>query len=330
MNERRGLVPGGETRGWNRELLFYALLAVAFASIPLFLKNQFFLNMLIMILFWAGMGAAWNLSGGYAGQFSFGHQCFFGIGAYTSTLLFTDHGVSPWLGMLAGAILAMLFATAVVLICYRLKGLFFALATLAFGELLTIFSVYFRDFTKGAEGVWVPFKPGLVNLIFAGKVFYFYTFLLLAAILVLTGILLERSRLGYYLWAIRENEEAARSLAIKVRRAKLIAMNLSALFTAVCGTFYAQYILFIDPYSVFTWTIPVQMALLCMIGGIGTAFGPILGSFFITPIAEGLRAWLGSSYSGLHLALYGPILIWAVLYLPNGIWPKVRKIFETR
>ncbi len=165
---------------------------------------------------------------------------------------------------------------------------------------------------------------------FAGKVFYFYIFLILVIILVITAILLERSKLGFYLWAIRENEEAARSLGKKIKKEKLIAMNLSAIFTAVCGTLYAQYILFIDPYSVLNWTIPVQMALLCLIGGMGTAFGPILGSFFITPIAEGLRAWLGSSYSGLHLALYGPILIWSVLYLPSGIWPKMRKIFETK
>lgn len=312
----------------KREMLFYAVMALIFAFVPIFLKNQFYLNILIMIFFWSSMAASWNLSGGYGGQLSFGHQCFFGIGAYSSTLLFTEHGVSPWIGMLVGAIIAVIVATGINILCSRLRGLFFALSTVAFGELFMIFSIHFRDFTKGSEGIWLPFKPGLLNFIFAEKVFYYYAFLGLMVILLIAGIFLEKSKLGYCLWAIRQNEDAARSLGIKAKQFKIISFNISAFFTAICGTFYAQYILFIDPSSVLTWDIPIRMALLSMVGGIGSAFGPILGSFFMTPIAEGLRGWLGSLYSGLHLAIYGPILIWAVLFMPDGLWPKIKVIFE--
>lgn len=325
--EASSLAESLSARARKREFVFYGLLILVFAFIPVFLRNQFYLNILIMIFFWAAMAGCWNIFS-LTGYISFGHQAFFGIGAYTSSILFLMSGYSPWIGMLIGFVFSACFATILGLLCSRLRGLFFALATMAFGELFMIMAVFMRNLTKGSEGIWIPFKPGFENMIFRGKGIYFYLFLGLMVCVLLVSLAIERSKLGYYLWAIRQDQDAARSLGIRLKIVKLIAINISAIFTAICGTMYAQYFLFIDPYSVFTWHLPVQMALITLIGGMGSAFGPMLGSFFITPIAEGLRAWLGSSYSGLDLIIYGPILIWAVLFLPQGLWSKVRKIFK--
>lgn len=302
-----------------------AVVVVVLAAVPLVVTNNYYLDSLIVIFFWAAMAAAWNIVGGYAGQLSLGHTAFFGIGAYTSSLLFARCAVTPWLGLFAGALLAALFGVFVGVVCFRLRGPFFALVTIAFAEVALIVASSWRELTRGTEGLNIPFRPALGNMLFRGKVTYFYIFLAFAVILYLVSRAIESSRLGYYLVAFREDEEAARALGINTIRIRLVALALSAAFTAVGGTLYAQYYQYLDPGSLFGINFSIQVALLTMVGGIGTAGGPFFGALLMTPLGQFLRAWLGGGAAGLYLAIYGIALMLVVLFLPHGIVPEVRR-----
>jgi len=285
-----------------------------------------------MIFLHAGAAASWNLIGGYAGQLSLGHAAFYGIGAYTSTLLFIQQSVSPWIGMLMGGVIAAVVAGIISFPCFKLRGPFFTLATIAFAEVVRILAIYCRGFTRGAIGITIPFRPGLENLIFHGKMAYCYFALVIMLTVFLVSYAIEKSRLGYYLVALREDEDAAQALGVNTTVCKLIAMMVSAFFTAICGTLAAQYVLFIEPISEFSIDRSVLFALISIIGGIGTTSGPIIGSFILTPLQEFLRAWLGGQYQGLHIFIYGCILIAVVILLPEGViaWIKAlgKRVFS--
>lgn len=299
------------------------LVLLAFAVTPLVTSNNYYLDTLIFMMLWAAMAACWNIVGGYGGLISLGHVVFFGIGAYTSTLLYLDLGISPWGGILGGALLSTLFALAIGVICFRLRGPFFSLVTLAFAEVGGIIATNWRSLTKGAEGLSIPYDPGLANMIFESKVAYAYlTFALLLLVYVIS-LAIERSPLGYRILAVREDEDAARSLAVPVARVKTIAFAISAALMSLCGTVFAQYVLYIDPASVFSFDVSVQVVLLTIVGGSGQAGGPILGSLVLTPLSQALRAWLGNTAPGLHLIVYGLLLIVIVLRVPEGLRPLV-------
>jgi branched-chain amino acid transport system permease protein len=293
--------------------------------VPLVVTNNYYLDSIIVCFFWGSMAAAWNLVGGYAGQLSLGHTAFFGIGAYASSILFARYALTPWLGLLVGAALAAVFAVFVGLVCFRLRGPFFALVTIAFAEVGLIVASSLRDLTKGTEGFNIPFRPAFENMLFRGKVGYFYLFLGYAMLLYVISRAVEESKLGYSLIAFREDEEAARMLGVPTVRVRLIALGASAALTAVGGTLYAQYYQFLDPASTFGINFSIQVALLTMVGGIGTAAGPFFGALLMTPLGQFFRAWLGGGAAGLYLALYGIALILVVLFLPNGIVPEVRR-----
>lgn len=293
---------------------------------PLFVRQPYNLNILVMILFYAAASSAWNLIGGYAGQFSLGHTAFFGIGAYTSTLLHLNFGISPWLGLLIGGGLAVGFAVIISYPCFRLRGPFFVLATIAFGEVMRILSTYFKEITKGGVGLVIPIEPSLANFIFHDKAAYAFIAYVLLLLLVGISILIERSRVGYYLAALRDDEDAAEATGINTSRYKLLVMMISAFFTAVTGTFYAQYSSFIEPEIVFSIPFSVQLAMISIIGGMGTIIGPILGSFILTPLDAYLRGWLAGLYNGVGFLIYGLLLIVVVIYMPDGVIKWLRKI----
>lgn len=305
---------------------YLAILFVILAFVPQFVTNSFYLHNLIMIFFYASLSSAWNIIGGFAGQISLGHAAFFGVGAYTSTILYMKLGVSPWFGLLLGGIMAMLVAAVISYPCFRLRGPFFTLSTIAFGEVIYLLVSYFRELTNGAVGLLIPFKPGLMNLMFRGKTSYYYFALILMVLTILVCKKIADSKMGYYLFSLREDEEGAQAIGINATRYKLYAVMLSAFFTGIVGVFYAQYILFIEPKSVFSAEMSTQFALMSIIGGMGTVAGPVVGSFILTPLNEFLRTWLGGSFHGLHLAIYGLLLIVVVLIMPQGIvtWFKVK------
>ncbi len=302
-----------------RNWLPHTGLVVLLALVPLSTSNNYYMDIIVQIFMWGAAATAWNIVGGYAGQFSLGHSAFFGIGAYTSSLLFVAFRLSPWIGMLAGGGLSALFALIIGSLSARLRGPFFTLATIALAEVLQILAIYWRDLTGGGSGLLLPFSPSLAHFMFESKRTYAYVALgfLLAGLAVAYGI--ERSRLGYYLVAIREEEDAARALGVRVLRVKLLAIVISAFFTSLIGSFYAQYTLWLEPPYAFSLELSVLFALMAIIGGLGTWVGPLLGAVLITPLSIFLRAWLGAAASGLYLVFYGIILIVVVLFMRQGI-----------
>ncbi len=304
---------------------FYVTLALVVipAFLALVVKDKFYLHVLIMMLFYAAASSAWNIIGGFGGQLSLGHAAFFGIGAYTSTLLFIDFGISPWIGMLAGAGISMVIAAIIGYPAFRLRGPFFTLVTIAFAVVLRILAVSAQDITKGSIGLSVPFRPSPQNFIFRDLSTYAFVALGFMVIMILVSLWIERSRIGYYLAAIRENEEAAQALGVNTTRYKLIALLVSACFTSLAGTFYAQYIAYIEPYGIFALDFSVLLAMMAIIGGMGTVWGPVAGAFIVTPLGEFLRATLGGELQGLYLVIYGTVLILIVILLPSGVVPSI-------
>jgi len=303
----------------KKNLLYFVAFGAVLMLIPLFVRNNFYIHNLIMIFFWATLTCSWNIIGGIAGQISLGHAAFFGIGAYTSTILYLNLGISPWIGLLCGGLLATVVAAGISYPCFKLRGPFFTLATIAFGEVVAILATYFRELTGGAVGLLIPFKPGIWNLMFREKIYYYYIMLVVLMLVIFITYKIATSKMGYYLLSLREDDEAAGAIGINTARYKLYAVMVSAFFAGVAGVFYAQYILFIEPKTVFSAELSTQFALMSIIGGLGTVVGPILGAFILTPLGEFLRAWLGGSYSGLHIAIYGFILIVVVLMMPEGV-----------
>lgn len=300
------------------------LLLASLIALPLVVTDTYSLHFVWKVLFWATLAAAWNIAGGYGGLFSLGHAAFFGIGAYTSILLYMQAGVSPWIGMFVGGVAAVVFSLVIGVLTLRLRGSFFALATIAFAEVLRIAIVNGRNYTGGAEGLSIPFEPGLANMIFHDRASYV---VLVAAVLFVVGaltILIERSALGYSLAAMRENEDAAEALGVDTVRVKLISITISAFVSAIGGTLYAFYILLIEPSTVLSTGFSVEIALIAIIGGMGTVLGPLVGAILIVPLSEYLRAEFAGSFQGLYLLIYGAILIVMVVFLPNGLISAIR------
>jgi branched-chain amino acid transport system permease protein len=300
--------------------VYCPLIALVFLFLPLFLtQNAFYLNLYFMVFMFAGLSSAWNIIGGFGGQLSLGHSAFYGLGSYTCSLLFVKYGVPPLLGLLACIGLSVILAAIIGYPCFRLKGPFFTLATIAVGEVLLLLAVYFKGLTAGSEGLSIPFKPSLLNLCFDSKRPYAveaFCFMLFA---LSVSIWVKRSRLGYQLVALRDEDQAAESLGVDTSRTKMVGLIISGGLTALGGGIFAQYVLFLEPHSEFSLTTSINLALTSMVGGLGTIVGPAIGSFLLVPLQEFLRVWLGGSFQGLYFVIYGALLILVVMFMPRGI-----------
>ncbi len=297
------------------------LLFAAAAATPLVVRDIFILDSVILILLWGSLSAAWNVAGGYAGQVSLGHAAFFGIGAYAAALMSARYAQSPWLGLAVGVLLSIGAGALIGYLSNRLRGPYFALSTIAFAEVLKIVASRWRGFTAGSEGVPVPFRPGFWTL-GLGHVAWLYLILVVALLCYGLQVFLERSRVGYQLAGVREDEDAAEALGIATRRRKVQAVVLSAALTSMCGSLWAQYVGFVDPVHVFSIDLSVRFALNSIIGGMGTALGPFLGSLLITSLETYLRATfsgLKAGFSGIYLIIYGVVLILIVRFAPEGL-----------
>jgi branched-chain amino acid transport system permease protein len=298
-------------------LVVFGLAAVT----PLVVRDAYFLDSLVLILLWGALSAAWNVAGGYAGQVSIGHASFFGIGAYAAALMVTRFARSPWLGMLVGVVLSIGAGFIIGFLSNRLKGPYFALSTIAFSQVLLIGVSRWRGFTAGGEGIPVPFRPGFATL-GLGHVGWVYMALAAALLCYSVEVYLERSRVGYQLAGVREDEDAAEALGIPARQLKVFAVTLSAALTSVCGSLWAQYVGFVDPTYVFSVDLSVRFALNAIIGGMGTALGPYLGSILITSLETYLRATFSgvkTGFAGIYLIIYGTALILVVRFVPEGL-----------
>lgn len=305
------------------------------ALLPVFVSDSYTLHSLTMILYFAYMATAWNFVCGYVGQLSLGHAVFAGMAGYVTVLLFTMFGISPWLGMLAGGGFAALLSLAIGYPTFKLKGPYFTLTTIAFAEIVRIWFENTDDFLgiplKGAQGLVVPpSELGGLAYQFEGKVPYYYIALVMLVLVLLATIVLERSRLGYYLKAIRGDHNGAEALGVNPTRCSLIALAASAFMTGLGGAFYAQFFRYINPERNMGIEFSIDVALMAIVGGQGTVLGPMLGALVLHPIAEFSRAYLGGTFLGLHLVIYGVILIVAVLYFPKGIIAPIDRWLKQR
>ena len=300
-----------------------AVLAACVACAVL-ISNRYAVDVMIRTYLWAGLALAWNLAGGYAGLISFGHAAFFGIGAYASSILLVNYDVTPWIGWTAGAILSACAGVLLATICGRLRGPFFILSTLAAGEVARIAALNWRSLTGGAEELEIPPNAGAGNMVFASQ--WPYVTLMLAYMLVLfaLSVWIERTRYGYYLFATRDDEDGASAIGINPQFMRISAIQNST--KKIGGTLFAQYFLYLDPTHVISPDISFQFALICAIGGLGTARGPLFGALIIIPLSEFLRGFLSQSASGLYLVIYGAVVIVVVLYFPSGISGAISRL----
>jgi branched-chain amino acid transport system permease protein len=308
-------------------------LVVLAAVVPfLFDPKGYAIRIVCLALLFAALGQAWNIVAGLANKISLGHAAFFGIGAYTSTLLLIHYGLTPWLGMIAAACLGGVAAFLISLPTMRLRGHYFALATLAFGEVMRVIGNSWGSLTGGPVGLSVPFAPPSFWALQFRETRSYYWLMLGALVLVtLIFIAVKRSRLGYRLRAIKENEDAAEVIGVDTAKTKIIASVISGMLTAALGTLYAQFQFFFDPDTVFgVAPISVRMAMIAIVGGIGTAAGPILGAFFVIPLEEAANQVFAARAAGLSQLVFGVLLIAVILLEPRGfmaIGPRLKRLF---
>ncbi len=300
-------------------------------ALPPFL-GSYATTIFIFIFFYAFLGQAWNLVGGYAGQLSVGHAAFVGIGAYTAAMLSMKAGITPWLGMFAGGVLAAVLGAVIGYLGFRfrLRGFYFVLLTVAFAEVCRIVALN-TEAIGGALGLYITFTGNPRQFQFQDNRYYYY--IALALMLGATGIvaLIERRRFGAYLTAIREDETACEALGVNAFKYKLLAMIVSSFLTGIGGTFYAFYLFSLQPNSVFGIPLSVEIIIRPIVGGAGTLLGPILGSFILSPLAELSRFYFAKAgWSGAHLMVYGVLLIGVVLFVPQGAYPYLRRLFAGR
>ena len=311
-----------------RHAILVAIGVMVLIALPTVVKSSFAIDIFVRILLFAFIGTAWNLMGGYAKQLSLGHAAYFGLGAYTSTILEINYDVSPWIGMVAGGVVAMLASLPIGWLCFRLRGPYFTIATIATAQALMLIFLKFRDFAWGAEGTTIP-NLGTAPLMmqFESKSSYYYVVLGLLLLSLLVTWLIERSWIGNYLVAIGEDEDAAGAIGVNAPKMKRDIYMISAFLTALAGTFYTQYIYFIDPATAFSFNISIEAALVSIVGGIGTLWGPLIGTVLLETTSTLLQSWLGNSIGGVQLTVYSLILMAVILWRPTGLMGMIE---ETR
>lgn len=304
-----------------------ALLGAALL-VPVVIALPYPRDVLIRVFLFATLAQAWNILAGYCGQISLGHAIFFGTGAYTSGMFVANDVASPWVAMVVGAVLAVALSQLIGAPVFRLRGHYFAIATIAVGEIVHILAVNW-ELIGAARGLYIPIKrpDSLVNFQFhQSKAVYYYIVLGLLVLGLAITRLIERSRLGYYFRAVREEQDAAASLGVRVARTKRVAFAISAALTAACGTFYAQYVLFIDPESVFPLSLSILICLVAVLGGVGTLWGPLLGAAVLIPLGEVTRIYLGGTGKALDLVIYGALIMVISVVQPAGLVGMLRRL----
>jgi branched-chain amino acid transport system permease protein len=294
------------------------------------IPSRYFIRIGMDIFFYTAMGNAWNIIGGYGRQTSWASATFFAIGAYTSILLFVGPPghvglqISPFISMWLGVVLAVMVAVVIGMPCFRLRGVYFAIATIACTTIFRQLLIYFSKFTGGNLGIPFPFQPNnrVFHLIFTDFLLRPYYFIAFTWMIITTGIVffIERNRLGYYLRAICEDQDAAESLGIKSSRVKLQAFMLSAAMLSITGTLYVFMLRMVDPLTYASHNISIRIAIVAILGGMGTKFGPLLGALVTIPLLEVSNNYLARiGHGGAHWVLYGLLIVIIVLFRPNGI-----------
>ena len=315
----------------TRARLLLGVLLAVLLLLPAFASN-YALSVATLILYFAFTGQAWNVMMGFAGQLSLGHSLYVGVGAYVAAAMFVNLGIAPWMGLWVAILVCMALGAAIGFLAFRfgISGVYFALLTIAFAEFTRIGFDHIQ-WTGGSGGLFlkVAQREQMDLLNFRGPpAMYYYAILFLTVGALAVCAWLLRSRAGYYWQAIRENEEAAQALGINTFRYKMIAVLISSAMTAVSGVFFAFYYNNLFPEQIFHISRSIEIILGPIIGGIGTLFGPILGAFVLTVLADGITeglAYFGVEVPGVKQVFYGFVLLGVVMFLPNGIWPSLAK-----
>ncbi|MBW1800877.1 MAG: branched-chain amino acid ABC transporter permease [Deltaproteobacteria bacterium] len=318
---------GSNPKQDKRAYLLWAVLLVIFLALPLQLSITWVRTfaMVFLFIYWA---SAWNIIGGMAGEINFLHPIFIGAGAYSSTVLYVHFGVSPWLGMFLGAAIAVVIGLVIGWICYRsgLPHLSFALICLGFSHIGEIIALEW-DLLGGSRGMVIRPAWSFANMQFEAISSYYYMGLGMVVFMVGLCLWISRSKLGYYLKAIKHNEMASSAIGIDTVRYRLVALAISAFFCALGGTFYAQLVLYIDPHSAVSITTVISMILFCAIGGFGTVWGPVVGTLILMPLGEVVRLYF---MTGLHLIVYGVVVIIVIMLTPHGLVPWFQNMMKKR
>lgn len=307
------------------------LLVLAALFVPT-MVNNYYLSIFIEVVLYAYLASAWNILGGFAGQFSLGHALYIGIGAYTTTVLANNWGISPWIGMLVGGVLATLIGLLVGIPTFKLSGTFYTLASLA---LCTIMMLVFQS-TKSIGGIKIGGATGLQlktvqgnsfwMMQFTDRIYYYYVFLGFLALMLLLCYWIKRSKIGYQLSAVANDQLAAEALGVNSRKLKLKAMAISTFTSAIGGTLYAQFVMACSPVKLFGEALSDEMVIIALIGGKGMILGPTIGSTIIRPLSQLTTALVGGQIPGLHLAIYGTLLVVCIRFFPNGVYPLLVKL----
>ncbi|MBP1771503.1 MAG: branched-chain amino acid transporter rane protein [Holophagaceae bacterium] len=335
---------------------FGLLVLASLLILPKYVESPYALHMMILLFLSVSQGQSWNILGGYAGQHSVGHAAYFGVGAYATMMLMHTKQIAPWYGVWAGIVIVVVVALAIGSICFRLRGPYFVLASIAVAEILRLSAINLTTLTNGAEGILATelpvFKIGeTVITDFLTKVPFYYIGLFLALLTIGVTYWVQHSKLGYYFQAIREDQDAAHSLGIHISVYKNIGLVISAILTSLAGSFYGIYVGFVDPPTVLGLDVSVQIMLICIIGGMGTLWGPVLGSLILVPLSEALRSnmiteglvkvglvgadtrvglFLKENLSHAHVLLYGVLVVLVILFMPDGLMGFVKKLATRR
>ncbi len=308
------------------------VLIVGVFTLPLWMSSPAYLQIVILLFWYAYITTSWNMVGGWAGVLPLGHSAYIGIGAYTSTVLAIHYGLSPWIGMVAGGILAAIVGIIIGIPTLKMRGAYFALSTMAFGEGVRVF-VENTDklgpfVLNGPRGICIPLQESFTNFQFMSKVPYYYIILIMLCIALFVTWYMSRIRIGYYLNAGGEEPEAAQSLGVNVARYKVIAMGISCFMTALAGTFYAQLMLYFYPKGLLGLDLSFEIAFISLIGGRGTLAGPVIGALLLRPVTDFSRIYFSSMLPGLHLVIYGVVLILVMLYQPRGLQAPLSRFYD--
>ena len=343
----------------NKTILKTVFLLLALGGlliIPRYLESPYALHIMILLFLSVAQGQSWNILGGYAGQHSVGHAAYFGVGAYTTMMLMHTKQIPPWVGVWAGMVAVVVVALIIGSICFRLRGPYFVLASIAVAEIMRLSAINLTTLTNGAEGILATelpaFKIGATVITdFLTKVPFYYLGLFLALFTIVLTLWIQHSKLGYFLQAIREDQDAAHSLGINIAFYKNVALVISAVLTSLTGSFYGIYVGFVDPPTVLGLDVSVQIMLICIIGGMGTLWGPVLGALILVPLSEALRSnmvtdllvkvgvvsadsriglFLKENLSHAHVLLYGILVVVVILFMPDGLMGFVKKMAARR
>jgi branched-chain amino acid transport system permease protein len=305
---------------WKDRLSFVLGLSFFLAAVllPIFVRSNYIISVGVTCFLFAAFGVCWNMISGYGGQISWCHAAFVSIGAYTAMIMYRMLGFSPLLSIPVSMAIAFVVATLIGSVSFRYRGPFFSITTIAFAEIVRILLLYFNDLTGGSAGLTMPFTgANALNLMFSNDTPHYYVSIGVLGLMVFITARLEKSKTGYYLKAIKGDEDAAISLGIDTRRTKLRTFQLSGILTAAAGAFYISFINFAQPNGIAGMDFSVRIGSVAIIGGSGTVWGPVVGAFILIPLIEIANASMGAQ-GGAQL-LYGAALIAVVVFQPKGI-----------